>query len=62
VGVNLKAQHLHVRIGERACCQLAHDLDRYCDSVAMSFHQQITQFSDLALVSNVESTEPDQPV
>ena len=62
VGINLKTQHLHLRISERACCKLAHDLDRYCDSVAMSFHQQMAQLSDLAAVSNAESTETDQPV
>ena len=61
MGVNLKAQHLHVRISERACRQLAHDLDRYCDSMAMCFHQQMAQLCDLAAVSNVESTETDQP-
>src|SRR4029453_13160614 len=62
VGVNLKAQHLHLRIRERKCCQLAYDLDCYCDSVAMSFHQQMAQFCDLAAVSNVKSTETDQAV
>jgi hypothetical protein len=62
VGVNLKAQHLHLRISERMCCQLAYDLDCYCDSVAMSFHQQMAQLCDLAAVSNVKSTETDQAV
>jgi hypothetical protein len=59
MGVNLKAQHLHVRISESKCCQLAYDLDCYCDSVAMSFHQQMAQLCNLAAVSNVKSTETD---
>src|SRR4029453_4470740 len=48
-------------ISERACRQLAHDLDRYCDSMAMCFHQQMAQLCDLAAVSTVESTETAQP-
>jgi hypothetical protein len=62
VGVNLEAQYLHVRISKRTCRQLPYDLDRCCDSVAMSFHQQMAQLCDLAVLSNVESTETDQPV
>jgi hypothetical protein len=39
--VDVVVEHLHLRISERMCCQLAYDLDCYCDSVAMSFHQQM---------------------
>ena len=60
--VNLKAQHLHLRIRESMRCQLAYDLDCYCDSMAMSFHQQMAQLCDLAAVSKVESAETDEPV